>query len=355
LFGTVDCWLIWKLTGGKTHATDVTNAGRTLLIDIGTLQWDDELLEIFDIPAKILPVIEPSIGGDFGIVQDSACPSLSGVPIGAILGDQHAASFGQVCFNVGNAKSTFGTGAFMMMNTGPVDTKNDDSMATARPPVSKQGLLTTVFYQKKGEPPVYALEGAVGVAGSLIQWLRDNLQIGSSAKEIGELASTVPDSEGLRFVPAFAGLFAPHWRKDARGVIVGMTAYHTKAHIARAAIDAASFQAADVFDAMELDSGVKLHELRVDGGMTANPELCQFLADMLGTSVLKPKTLETTAAGVAFAAGWSAGVWSSLDEIAALWKEDSKIAPNMSEAERQKLKHSWKKAIDRSLGWVEED
>jgi glycerol kinase len=344
LFGTIDCWLTWKLTGG-VHVTDVTNAARTLLCDVGTLEWDNSLLKIFDVPREMLPAIEPSIGGDFGVVHERSCQALSGVPITAILGDQHAATFGQACFNVGEAKCTFGTGAFIMMNTGLADS------STKRPLVSTQGLLTTPFYQRKGEPAVYALEGAVAVAGSLIQWLRDNLEFGSSAKEIAEMAASVPDAEGVRFVPAFNGLFAPHWREDARGIIAGLTAFHTKAHIARAAIDAASFQAAEVFDAMELDSGVKLSELKVDGGMTANKQLLQFLSDILGTTVLRPKILETTAAGAAFAAGLSSGVWSSLDEISELWTEDEKVLPNLSDSERMELKRSWKKAIDRSMGW----
>ena len=347
LFGTIDCWLTWKLTHGANHATDITNAARTLLCDVGTLQWDNSLLDLFDVPSSMLPNIEPSIGGDFGTIHSEACKALSGVPIGAILGDQHAATFGQACFNIGEAKCTFGTGAFIMMNMGPADKD------TKRPLLSTQGLLTTPFYQQKGEPAIYALEGAVAVAGSLIQWLRDNLELGSSAKDIAALAASVPDSEGVRFVPAFNGLFAPHWREDARGIICGLTAFHTKAHIARAAIDAASFQTAEVFDAMELDSKIHLSELKVDGGMTANDQLLQFLSDILDTTVLRPRVLETTAQGAAFAAGLSAGVWSSLDDIASLWMEDKKIVPNLSEAERKELKHSWGKAIDRSLGWEE--
>uniref|UniRef100_A0A7S4IS18 glycerol kinase n=1 Tax=Odontella aurita TaxID=265563 RepID=A0A7S4IS18_9STRA len=347
LFGTIDCWLTWKLTGGEVHATDITNAARTLLCDVGTLEWDNELLDIFGVPEAMLPSIEASIGGSFGRVQSEDCTAISDVPIGAILGDQHAATFGQACFNVGDSKSTFGTGAFIMMNTGPADEK------TGRPLVSKHGLLTTPFYQKKGEPPIYALEGAVAVSGSLIQWLRDNLEIGSSAKEIAALAASVPDAKGLRFVPAFAGLFAPHWREDARGLIAGLTFYHTKAHIARAALDAAAFQTAEVFDAMELDSGVTLTELRVDGGMAANSEFLQFLADIVETKVQRPKSLETTAAGAAFAAGMSAGVWSSLEDISALWKEGAILNPKMPEPETSELKRSWGKAVDRSIGWVD--
>lgn len=343
LFGTIDCWLTWKLTGGSHHVTDVTNASRTLLCDVGTFEWDEYLLKTFQIPRPMLPNIEPSIGGDFGTVQ--VVPALQGVPIGAILGDQHAATFGQACFEKGKAKCTFGTGAFIMMNTGPADAK------TKRPLVSKQGLLTTPFYQRKGEPAVYALEGAVAVAGSLIQWLRDNLEFGASAKEIAQLAASVEDAQGIRFVPAFNGLFAPHWREDARGIIAGLTAFHTKAHIAHAAIDAASFQTAEVFDAMEIDSGIKLAELKVDGGMTTNPQLLQFLSNILGTKVLRPQILETTAAGAAFAAGLSQGVWSSLDEISELWAEDVQVLPNLSDSDRQELKRSWKKAIDRSVGW----
>jgi glycerol kinase len=342
LFGTIDCWLTWKLTNGNHHATDITNAARTLLCNITTLDWDDELLEIFEVPKQMLPKIEPSIGGDFGTISN--CKALSGVPIGAILGDQHAATFGQTCFDVGDAKCTFGTGAFIMMNMGPADPKNG-------PIVSKQGLLTTPFYQIKGQPPVYALEGAVAVAGSLIQWLRDNLEFGASAEEIADLAASVPNSEGVRFVPAFNGLFAPHWREDARGVICGLTFFHKKAHLARAAIDAASFQTSEVFDAMELDSEIKLSALKVDGGMTVNPQLLQFLADILGTKVLQPRNLETTAAGAAFGAGLSTGLWESLDDLSSLWAERKRVEPETSQEDRVELKKSWKKAIDRSLGW----
>lgn len=339
LFGTIDCYLAWKLNGGTRHATDITNAARTLLVNINTLEWDDSLLETFDVPACILPLIEPSIGGDFGTIGNQ-CPALDGVPIGAILGDQHAATFGQACFDVGAAKCTFGTGAFIMMN-----------MGSGGPVVSKQGLLTTPFYQIKGQPAVYALEGAVAVAGSLIQWLRDNLEIGASAEEIAEFAASVKDAEGIRFVPAFNGLFAPHWRADARGTICGLTFYHTKAHLARAAIDAASFQTAEVFDAMKADSGIELSSLKVDGGMTVNPQLLQFLADILGTKVLQPKNLETTAAGVAFAAGLSTGVWDSLDQVADLWVEAKQVDQNIDGEERSNLKASWQKAIQRSFGW----
>lgn len=339
LFGTIDCYLAWKLNGGTRHATDITNAARTLLVNINTLEWDDSLLETFDVPACMFPLIEPSIGGDFGIIGNQ-CPALDGVPIAAILGDQHAATFGQACFDVGAAKCTFGTGAFIMMN-----------MGSGVPVVSKQGLLTTPFYQIKGQPAVYALEGAVAVAGSLIQWLRDNLEIGASAEEIAELAASVKDAEGIRFVPAFNGLFAPHWRADARGTICGLTFYHTKAHLARAAIDAASFQTAEVFDAMKADSGIELSTLKVDGGMTVNPQLLQFLADILGTKVLQPKNLETTAAGVAFAAGLSTGVWDSLDQVADLWVEAKQVDQSIDDEERSNLKASWQKAIDRSFGW----
>ena len=349
IFGTIDCWLTWKLTNGQVHATDITNAARTLLCDVGTLKWDDELLNLFEIPKTMLPAIEPSIGGDFGFVSKEACPALADVPIGAILGDQHAATFGQTCFEKGQSKCTFGTGAFIMMNTGAVNATATDQ--TSRPLVSTHGLLTTPFYQRKGEPPVYALEGAVAVAGSLIQWLRDNLEFGDSAKQLAELAATVESAEGVRFVPAFNGLFAPHWKEDARGIICGLTAFHTKAHIARAAIDAASFQTQEVFEAMEKDSGINLTALKVDGGMTANEQLLEFLADLLDTEVLRPKCLETTALGVAFGAGLSSGVWSSLDEISKLYEVEKIVDPKMSEEDRTKYKRSWKKAIDRSMGW----
>uniref|UniRef100_A0A7S2S9L1 glycerol kinase n=1 Tax=Eucampia antarctica TaxID=49252 RepID=A0A7S2S9L1_9STRA len=338
-FGTIDSWLIWKLTEGKYHVTDITNAARTLICNIHSLQWDPQLLEIFDIPkALLLPKIEPSIGGDFGTV--TGCQPLNGVPIGAVLGDQHAALFGQVCFNVGEAKATFGTGAFLMMNTGKLRS-------------STQGLLTTPFYQRKGEKPVYALEGAVAVAGSLIQWLRDNLELGKSAVEIAQLASTVNDANGLVIVPAFNGLFAPYWREDARGVFCGLTFFHTKAHMARAALDAAAFQSMDVFNAMVLDSGVPLSEVKVDGGMTANDDLLQFLADVTNTNVSRPQYLETTALGVAYAAGLSSGIYKSLQEIKQLYHTDRIFKSKMDSEERAMLKKNWDKAVDKSLGWVE--
>mmetsp|Transcript_29485 Transcript_29485/g.44562 ORF Transcript_29485/g.44562 Transcript_29485/m.44562 type:complete len:592 (-) Transcript_29485:289-2064(-) len=349
-FGTIDSWLTWKLTGGKHHVTDVTNAARTLLCNINTLEWDEELLNAFDIPACILPTIEPSIDGDFGTISSSSsdanmggCDALANTRIGAILGDQHAATFGQACFSPGEVKVTFGTGSFLLMNTGTA------------PKISTHGLLTTPFYQRKGEDAVYALEGAVAVAGSLIQWLRDNMQLGASAKEIAELAATVKDAEGLRFVPAFNGLFAPHWRDDARGVICGLTAYHTRAHMARAALDAAAFQAAEVFEAMSLDADVTLEEVKVDGGMAANNQVVQFLADISSSKVSRPKSLETTAMGVAYAAGLAVGEWKALDEIRGIWEVESTFIPNIEDEERSELKRSWSKAIDRSKGWVDSD
>ena len=340
-FGTIDSWVIWKLTKGNYHVTDVTNAARTLLCNIESLEWDETLLETFDIPKGLLmPKIEPSIGGDFGTVL--GCESLNGVPIAAVLGDQHAALFGQVCFHEGEAKATFGTGAFLMMNTGKL-----------KP--SKYGLLTTPFYQIKGEQPVYALEGAVAVAGSLIQWLRDNLEFGKSAVEIADLASTVEDSNGLVFVPAFNGLFAPYWREDARGILCGLTFYHTKAHIAKAALDASAFQSMDIFNAMVLDSGVPLKEVKVDGGMTANSDLVQFLSDVSNTNVSRPKSLETTALGVAYAAGLASGLYDSFDDIKKLYHKDKLFEPRLESEERAKLKKSWDKAVDKALGWIDDE
>jgi len=332
-FGTMDSWLAWNLTG--QHVTDVTNASRTLLMDLATTAWDSDLAVEIGVPTHMLPEIVPSVG------EVGQCRGvLEGVPLTSILGDQHAALFGQACFRPGEAKNTYGTGNFMVMNTGTV------------PVMSGAGLLSTVAYQIAGEDAVYALEGSVAVTGALIQWLRDNLGIITSADEVEALAATVADNGDVYFVPAFSGLFAPHWRPDARGVIVGLTRFANKGHIARAALEAAAYQSADVLEAMTKDSGVELSELRVDGGMTANDALMQFQADLLGVDVVRPVVTETTALGAAFGAGLAVGVWRDLDDIRAMWAEDARWMPQMSESERSRLQTRWRQAVDRSLDWA---
>jgi glycerol kinase len=333
-FGTIDSWLIWNLTGGR-HVTDVTNASRTLLMDLATLTWDADLSIEIGVPSAMLPEVIASIGTDLECVGP-----LAGVPIGAILGDQQAALFGQTCFEPGEAKNTYGTGNFLLLNTG------------ATPVPSQTGLLTTVAYRRSGGAPIYALEGSVAVTGSLVQWLKDNLGLIDSAGEVEKLARSVDDNGDVYFVPAFSGLFAPHWRPDARGVITGLTRYATAGHIARAALEATAFQTRDVLDAMVADSGVGLVELRVDGGMTSNDLLMQFQADILGVEVVRPKVAETTALGAAYAAGLATGVWRDLDELRHLWAEDARWSPGMDDAERERLHRRWKAALQRSLDWV---
>ena len=337
-FGTIDSWLAWNLTGGATggrHITDVTNASRTLLMDLATISWDADLSLAIGVPTAMLPEIVPSIG----IEMECAAP-LAGVALTAILGDQQAALFGQACFEPGEAKNTYGTGNFMLLNTGP------------SPVPSQSGLLSTVAYRRSGEPPVYALEGSVAVTGSLIQWLRDNLGLIESAADVETLARSVDDNGDVYFVPAFSGLFAPHWRPDARGVITGLTRYATSGHVARAALESTAFQTRDVLDAMTADSGVDLVELRVDGGMTGNDLLMQFQSDILGVEVVRPRVTETTALGVAYAAGLAVGVWSDLGEIRDLWAEDARWSPRMDVAERERLHRRWQMALQRSLDWV---
>lgn len=332
-FGTIDTWLAWNLTG--LHVTDVTNASRTLLMDLVTAGWDSDLCAEIGVPTHMLPRIVSSIGV-IGVCKEA----LQGVPLGAVLGDQSAALFGQTCFHSGEAKNTYGTGNFMLMNTG------------TQPVASESGLLSTIGYRIDGQETVYALEGSIAVTGSLIQWLRDNLGIVSSAREAEELAASVDDNGDVYFVPAFSGLFAPHWRPDARGVIVGLTRFADKSHIARAALEAAAYQSADVLEAMSADSGVELTELRVDGGMTVNDTLMQFQADLLGVDVVRPSITETTALGAAYGAGLAAGLWKDLDEIRALWSEDARWTATMARGEAQRLHDRWRQAIDRSLGWV---
>ncbi len=339
MFGTVDSWVVWNLTGGVDggrHVTDVTNASRTLMMDLATLDWDPSLVAHMGLPTSMLPEIIPSIGR----IGTGVGP-LAGVPLSGILGDQQAALFGQTGFNAGDAKNTYGTGCFMLMNTG-----------TARVP-SDSGLLTTVAYQREGEAPVYALEGSIAIAGALVQWLRDNLGILDDSAHVETLAREVDDNGGVYFVPAFSGLFAPRWRPDARGVIAGLTRFATKSHIARAALEATAFQTREVLDAMHADSGVDLLELKVDGGMVVNELLMQFQADVLGVPVVRPVINETTALGAAYAAGLAEGYWSGLDDLRANWQEDRRWVPAMADGERRELMRQWTKAVERTLNWVD--
>ncbi|HET7802012.1 MAG TPA: glycerol kinase GlpK [Humibacillus xanthopallidus] len=343
LCGTIDSWLLWNLTGGADdggiHVTDVTNASRTLLMDLRTLAWDEQIAAEMGVPLAMLPEIRSS-----SEVYGTCKPGiLIDVPVAGILGDQQAATFGQACLEVGTAKNTYGTGNFMLLNTGHdiID--------------STHGLLTTVCYQLGDAPPVYALEGSIAVTGSLVQWLRDNLGLIKDAKEVETLAATVDDNGGAYFVPAFSGLFAPHWRSDARGALVGLTRFVNKGHIARAALEATAFQTREVLEAMNADSGVPLTELRVDGGMVANETLMQFQADLLGVDVVRPLVAETTALGAAYAAGLAVGYWSSTAEITENWGEDRRWSPRMDEVERERLYRQWKKAVQRTLDWVDED
>lgn len=341
LFGNVDSFLAWWLTGGPDggiHVTDVTNASRTLLMDLHTLDWDDEILDIIGIPRQMLPEIRSS-----SEVYGTATGVLDGIPVAGMLGDQQAATMGQVCFNVGEAKNTYGTGNFMIYNTGEEIVKSDN------------GLLTTVCYKLGDRPAVYALEGSIAVTGSLVQWLRDNLGLIKSAPEIEDLAKTVNDNGGIYFVPAFSGLFAPYWRSDARGAIVGMTRYVNKGHLARATLEATAYQTREVGEAMEADSGSSLAELKVDGGMVYNDLLMQFQADILGVSVVRPKVAETTALGSAYAAGLAVGFWDNLDDLRQNWIEDKRWEPRMAEEDRKKYFHNWKRAVERTFDWVEDE
>lgn len=336
-FGTVDTWLLWKLTG--RFVTDVTNASRTLLMSLDALDWDDDLLDIFDVPRELLPSIQPSVGGDFGTTRRSG-PFDGEIPVTAILGDQQAALFGQCCFDAGEAKNTYGTGCFLLMHTG------NERVA------STHGLLTTPACQIAGEAPTWALEGSVAVAGSCVQWLRDNLGLIGSSAEVEPLADSVIDSGGVMFVPAFGGLFAPHWDNSARGTVVGITQQTTAAHLARAALDATCYQSADVFDAMKADADRDLAVLNVDGGMTVNNRLLQFQADLLGVPVRRPANVESTAAGAAFAAGLAVGFWKDLDALRATRQLDRTFEPTLGETERRRLRATWSRAIERARGWV---
>ncbi len=333
LFGTMDTWLIWQLTG--EHLTDVTNASRTLLMNIDTLDWDSELLAALDIPKSLLPEIRPSIGS-FGTAKGH----LNGVPIAAVLGDQQAALFGQCCFEPGEVKNTYGTGCFLLMNTGNIAHR------------SQHGLLTTVAYQLRSEPAVYAIEGSVAVAGSSVQWLRDNLGMISQASDIEALAATVPDNGDVYFVPAFSGLFAPHWRDDARGMLIGLTRYSNRGHIARAILEATAFQSWDVIEAMQRDASTQLWSIKVDGKMVENQLLMQFQADLLGLPVVRPQTSETTALGAAYGAGMGVGFFASLKELRQKWKKSKVWQPGVEAEARHNLIARWHQAIERSFGWV---
>ena len=340
LCGTIDSWLMWNLTGGTRggiHATDVTNASRTLLMDVRTRTWSPQMLNTFNIPENCLPQIRPS-NGAFGVI---ASPSLlAGVPLTAVLGDQQAATFGQAAFRAGESKSTYGTGNFVLVNTGPELVR------------SRHGLITTVAYELESGELAYALEGSVAVTGAVVQWLRDSLGLISSAGEIEALASSVPDSGGVVFVPAFSGLLAPHWRPDARGSLLGMTRFTGPGHIARAALEAVAWQTVDVLDAMAADTGAGLTELKVDGGMVVNDLLMQIQADALGLPVVRPAVTETTALGVAFAAGLAVGFWSSLDQVRELWREERRWLPAIDERTRADARAIWNRGVERSLGWV---
>lgn len=343
LFGTTDSWILWNLTGGVdggVHATDVTNASRTLFMDLKTLEWDDSILEAFDVPKSMLPTIKSS-SEIYGHAHADSL--LREVPIAGILGDQQAATFGQAAFDKGEAKNTYGTGNFLIFNTG-TDIVH-----------SKNGLLTTVGYKLGDGETHYALEGSIAVTGSLVQWLRDNLGMIGSSEGIEPLAASVEDNGGAYFVPAFSGLFAPYWRPDARGALLGLTRYVNKAHIARAALESIAFQTREVLDAVNADSGVPLTELKVDGGATVNNLLMQFQADMIDVPVIRPVVAETTALGAAYAAGLAVGFWSGLDELRANWQESARWEPAMDQAERDRLLRSWKKAVTKTLDWVDDD
>ena len=335
LFGNIDTWLIWNLTG--QHITDVTNASRTLLMNLKTLDWDDDILKTLRIPRGMLPEIRSS-SERYGEIRSG---QLMGIPVCGDLGDQQAALFGQACYKAGEAKNTYGTGCFMLLNTGE------------KPVQSKAGLLTTVGYKIGNQKAVYALEGSIAITGALVQWLRDNLGLIQSSAEVEALAKSVDDSGGIYFVPAFSGLFAPYWKSDARGVIVGMTRYVNKGHIARAALEATAYQTREVLDAMEKDSGVKLTALKVDGGMVFNDLLMRFQSDILKVPVIRPKVAETTALGAAYAAGLAIGFWKDYNELRANWAKDKEWHPAMSTKLRKTLYSGWKKAVERTFDWVD--
>jgi glycerol kinase len=339
VFGNIDTWCIWNLTGGTNggvHVTDVTNASRTMLMDLATLQWDDEILAVMGIPKSMLPEIRSS-----SQVYADARGTLAGIPVAGDLGDQQAALFGQTCFSVGEAKNTYGTGNFLVLNTG------------TSPIPSNSGLITGVGYKIGDAPAAYMLEGSIAITGALVQWLRDNLKLISSAPEVEALARTVEDNGGVFFVPAFSGLFAPYWRSDARGVIAGLTRYVNAGHIARATLEATAWQTKEVVDAMNADSGVALTSLKVDGGMVVNDLLMQFQADVLGVPVIRPTVAETTALGAAYAAGLAVGFWREVEDLRENWGKDKQWDPDMDPAQRDREYALWKKAVTRTFDWVE--
>jgi glycerol kinase len=340
IFGNMDTFIAWNLTGGidgGIHITDVTNASRTQLMDLATCQWDDEILQVLSIPKAMLPTIQAS-----SKVYAKAKGVLGGVPLAGILGDQQAALVGQTCFDPGQGKNTYGTGCFLLMNTGE------------KPVQSQHGLLTTVAYQLGNEPVHYALEGSVAITGALVQWLRDNLGIIKNSPDIEKLAKEVEDNGGCYFVPAFSGLYAPYWKQDARGVLVGLTRFVNKSHIARAALEATAFQTWEVLEAMEKDAGISITSLRVDGGMVVNQLLMQFQSDILGEEVICPKIIETTALGAAYAAGLAVGYWENLNDLRKNWAIANTWRPNMSEETRSKIRNQWKKAVTKSFDWAED-
>ncbi len=344
LFGTADTWVLWNLTGGPrggVHATDVTNASRTMLMDLVTLDWDDELLSFFTVPRAMLPAIAPSSPRQPFGVTTGVGPLGGEVPITGVLGDQHAAMVGQVCLSAGEAKNTYGTGNFLLLNTGETLVR------------STHGLLTTVCYQFGDAKPVYALEGSIAVTGSAVQWLRDQLGIISGAAQSESLARQVPDNGGVYFVPAFSGLFAPYWRSDARGAIVGLSRFNTNAHLARATLEAICYQSRDVVDAMQADSGVRLDVLKVDGGVTGNDLCMQIQADVLGVDVVRPVVAETTALGAAYAAGLAVGFWAGPDDLRANWQEGKRWTPDWTDEQRTAGYAGWRKAVQRTLDWVD--
>jgi glycerol kinase len=344
LFGTTDSWLLWWLTGGPDggiHVTDVTNASRTMLMDLETLEWDDELLALLEVPRSMLPQIKSSSEVYGHTLADG--PFGGEVPIAAALGDQHAALVGQVCFEPGELKNTYGTGNFLVLNTGTDIVR------------SEHGLITTLAYRFGDQPPVYALEGSIAVTGSAVQWLRDQLGIIATAAESESLAASVDDNGGVSFVPAFSGLFAPYWRSDARGAVVGLSRFNTAAHIARATLEAICYQSKDVVDAMVADADLDLQTLRVDGGVTDNGLCMQIQADVLGVPVSRPVVAETTALGAAYAAGLAVGFWSGTDELVANWKESTRWEPTSTQEERRAGHAQWKKAVERTLDWVDVD
>lgn len=344
LFGTIETWIIWWLTGGPkggAHVTDVTNASRTLMMNLNTLQWDKDILKILDVPEQVLPRIVPSIDHrTWGHTRKNG-PFQATIPICGALGDQQAALVGHACFEVGEAKNTYGTGCFLLLNTG-------DTAVT-----SKQGLLTTIAYQLRGQNPVFCLEGSVAVAGALVQWFRDNLGIIESAPEIENLALSVENNGGAYIVPAFSGLFAPYWRSNARGAIMGLTRFVNKGHLARAVLEATAYQTRDIVEAMNRDSGVKLSRLKVDGGMVDNNLLMQIQADILNVPVIRPKMTQTTALGAAYAAGLAVNFWSGFEELRKNWVEDRHWEPKMDERDRAQDYAYWQKAVQRTFDWLE--